>query len=38
MAQNSLLETEHVFTNADPRWRTVVGRSFGTDGVLRYGH
>ena len=38
MAQNSLLETEHAFTRADRYWRTEVGRSFGADGVLRYGH
>lgn len=38
MAQSILSETEHFFTSADRRWRTEVGRSFGVDGVLRYGH
>lgn len=38
MAQSILSETEHAFTSADRRWRTEVGRSFGADGVLRYGH
>jgi hypothetical protein len=38
MAQSILSETEHSFTTADQRWRTEVGRSFGMDGVLRYGH
>jgi hypothetical protein len=38
MIQRDLIETEHSFTSADRRWRTEVGRSFGADAVLLYGH
>jgi len=35
MTQNSLLKTERAFARAARQWRTQVGRSFDTDGVLR---
>jgi hypothetical protein len=38
MIQRDLIETEHSFTSADRHWRTEVGRSFGVDAMLLYGH
>ena len=38
MAQSDLIKTERSFTSADRRWRTEVGRSYGADAVLLYGH
>ena len=38
MIQSDLIETEHAFTRADRHWRIEVGRSFGVDAVLLYGH